>query len=121
MLKCLSFELLESYFDNFCSVWSSIVMEQDHLVLLIGPFPLNRLIHSLQLGFIEVLFDSLVFLEHFPVDQTLPIPPYADHSLLQVKLWLDPGLGLLSRAHPLFPLLHIGIETPLLVSSNNSV
>ena len=121
MLKNLPIELLEGRFDGFCNMELGVVVEQDDLALFIGSFLLDSFIHTVQLGYVEVLLNFFVVFEHFPMNKSLTVPPNANHSLFGVEVALNSRLWRAFWSHPLFPLLHIHVETPFLISRNNPV
>lgn len=75
-----------------------IVVEEKHFVLPLRSFLLDSFIHSIRLSHIKTLTECLVFLKHFPIQKTLPVPPDACHHLLGMTLDVFSGIIYCSSA-----------------------
>ena len=65
----------------------------------------------------SIICSSQVFLSA----SNLPNPTKSDHGFCQMRALLNPMLWHTSRAHPLFPVFHVNIETPFLVLCDDSI
>ena len=81
MLKNLSFKLLECCFDDLGIMGPGVVVEQDDFTLSIGSFQQNSHTNTVKLGNVDLLVDSSISFEHFPVHRSFPVSPNANHDL----------------------------------------
>ena len=109
MLKDLPFKFLECSFEDLCNMRPGIVVKKYGLALSMGSFQSNNLIHTMLLGYLELLVDSGIPFKDFPVHHALPVPPNTDQGLPWMEVRLNSQLWHISRSHPFLSLLHIYI------------
>ena len=90
-------------------------------MLPIRSFLLNNRVESFHLLNIEFRVDRLVPFKQFVMDNPFPVPPYAQHRFTRMKILFHARCRLFTGAKPFLALLHIDVQAPFFIASNDSV
>ena len=82
---------------------------------------LNSRLESFHLLNTDFRVDRLVLFKQFVMCNPLPVPPYAQHRFTRMNFFCHLWCRLFTRAKSSLALLHVDVQAPCFVTSNDSV